>query len=96
LADRFVIPAGGNFSASGTWSATDGGAGGAGVPTAADNACLSNQSGNLVIDAASVCLDLDCSRGTGYTGTVSGSSTLAVSGNINIQGYVDLRRAVSP
>lgn len=95
MADRFVIAAGGNWSAAGTWSATDGGAGGAGVPGAGDNACCSNLSGNLVADATSgqVCLDLDFTRGTGYTGTFSSTDTarpITISGSVKFSGGMTL------
>lgn len=48
---------------------------------------MSNLSGNLVQDqVGAVCLDLDQTRGTGYTGTFSGSQSLTVSGNIKRKG----------
>jgi hypothetical protein len=86
VADKYAVPAGGNWSAAGTWSLTDGGAGGAGAPSASENAFFSNLSGNVVVDAAATCLDLDQNKGTGYTGTLSGSATLAISGNLTRKG----------
>lgn len=85
MADKYVVAAGGNWSAAGTWSLTDGGAGGAGAPSASENAFLSNQSGNLVVDAPATCLDLDFTKGTGYAGTFSGSSTLSIAGSITFK-----------
>lgn len=52
---------GGNWSSTATWV-------GGVVPTAADDVRLSSTSGNVTIDAASVCRSLDCS---GYTGTLT-------------------------
>lgn len=52
---------GGNWSATGTWV-------GGVVPTAADDVVLNGTSGNVTIDAASVCRSLNC---TGYTGTLT-------------------------
>jgi predicted secreted protein len=88
VADKYAVAAGGNWSAAGTWSLTDGGAGGAGAPGAAENAFFSNQSGNVVVDAPATCLDLDMTKGTGYTGTLSGlaANTLTISGNATRKG----------
>lgn len=52
---------GGNWSAMGTWV-------GGVVPTAVDDVVLNGTSGNVTIDAASVCRSLNC---TGYTGTLT-------------------------
>lgn len=85
MPDRYVVAAGGNFSAAATWSATDGGAGGAGAPSSTDNAYLSNLSGNLVVDTTSACLDLDCTKGTGFAGAISGAGSLSVHGAMTLR-----------
>lgn len=77
MADRYVVAAGGNWNSTATWSTSDGGAGGASVPTASDNVYLTASSGNLNVNATATCLDFDCA---GYTGTLSGSSAQTVSG----------------
>jgi hypothetical protein len=86
VADRYFINGGvnSNWSTSGNWSATDGGAGGAGVPTSADNAYFSNLSPNCVVDTTANCLDLDFTKGTGYTGTFSGTAELNVYGSLTL------------
>jgi hypothetical protein len=73
MADLYLKSAGGNYSAAATWSATgSGGADSAGPPTAADRAILEAGSGQLTIDAASVCRSLDCTAGTGdYNGIIT-------------------------
>ena len=65
------------------WSTTDGGAGGAAVPTAADDVFLTAASGanTVTISATSVAKSLTC---TGFTGTLAGSSQLTVSGNVTL------------
>lgn len=72
MADRYWV--GGNASWDATagtkWATTSGGAGGAAVPTAADDVYLDNGTGtgNVTIAANVVCRKLDC---TGYTGTLT-------------------------
>lgn len=66
-----------------SWSATSGGAaaGYATPPTAADDVYLDANTGavTITIAAAATCKNLDC---TGFTGTLAGTSTLAVSGTV--------------
>lgn len=52
---------GGNWSVTGTWV-------GGVVPTAADDVVLNGTSGNVTVNAASVCRSLNC---TGYVGTLT-------------------------
>ena len=68
------------------WSTTDsGGAGTLGPPTSADNAYFSsNDTSSCAINATANCLDLDCTKGTGWTGTLSGSAALNVYGNFTL------------
>lgn len=63
MATKFARTTGGNWSADATWSTTSGGAADTTKPTAADDVRLDANSGNVTIDAASVCRSLDC---TGY------------------------------
>lgn len=85
MADKYAVAAGGNWSAAATWSLSDGGAGGAGAPSASENAYFSNQSGSVVVDATATCLDIDFTKGTGYAGTFSGSAALNISGSITLR-----------
>lgn len=63
------------------WSLTSGGAGGASVPTSADDVFIDANSGTntVTITATSVCKSLD---GTGATATLAGSSNLTIFGGI--------------
>lgn len=67
------------------WSTTSGGAGGASVPTSADDVFFDANSGTntITITSAAVCKSIN---GTGSTATLAGSSTLAISGDLNIGG----------
>ncbi len=60
---------GGNWTAGGTWT-------GGVAPTAADDVQLASTSGNITINAASVCRSLDC---TGYTGTLTHTAAFILS-----------------
>lgn len=85
MADRYWV--GGSATWDGTagtkWSTTSGGAGGASVPTSADDVFLDGASGTVTVSlslSSSVCRSLNC---TGFTGTlVFTSATLAVYGGI--------------
>lgn len=72
MANRFWV--GGNATWDGTagtkWATTSGGAGGAAVPTAADDVFLDNGAGtgNVTLSASSVCRSLNC---TGYVNTLT-------------------------
>ena len=83
MAARYAKTAGGNWSSANTWSATSpAGVDNAGAPTSADDAILLLASGNVTIDATSVCKTLDC---TTYTGTLThGAFTLTVSGSVTL------------
>lgn len=54
---------------------------GGSVPLATDSVVFTATSGNLIINAASACLSIDC---TGFTGTLSGSSQLTVAGSVTL------------
>ena len=83
MADRFWR--GGTASWDGTagtkWADTVGGAGGASVPTSADDVYFDAASGvvTCTLAATSVCRALNF---TGFTGTFAGASTLSVSGGV--------------
>ena len=72
MAARYWVGGNANWDATaGTkWATTSGGAGGAAVPTAADDVYLDNGAGtgNVTISAAAVCRSLNC---TGYVGTLT-------------------------
>lgn len=77
MATLYAKAAGGNWSAAGTWSnVSSAGGDSSGPPTAADNVILDAGSGNVTIDAASVCRSVNC---TGYTGTLTHNATFTLS-----------------
>ncbi len=65
------------------WAATVGGAGGAAVPTAADDVFFDGTSANCTISGSRVAKSINC---TGYTGTLAGASTpaLTISGSLTL------------
>ena len=84
MAARYFISGGtGDWNSTTNWSATDGGPSGASFPTSADDVFLTAASGanTLTINVTSACLTLNC---TGFTGTLAGSGTLSVGGNVTL------------
>lgn len=82
MANRYAVAAGGNWTANGTWSTTDGGAADTVAPTASDDVFLTANSGNVTISANSVGKSLNC---TGYTGTLTHNGfSLTLSGNLTM------------
>lgn len=85
MADRYWVGGTATWDATaGTkWSATSGGAGGASVPTAADNVFFNAASGagTVTVSGARPCLSFNA---TGFTGTLAGTATpdLQVYGNL--------------
>lgn len=66
---RYLV-ATGNWSSTGTWSLSDGGASGAAVPTSSDDTYCTALSGAVTLTVSdSSCKDFVC---TGFTGTVTG------------------------
>jgi hypothetical protein len=64
------------------WSTTDGGAGDGAVPTVADNAYFSNNSGNCDVNAsARTCLNIDFTKGTGFVGSFTFTQNLTIGTN---------------
>lgn len=90
MATLYVKSAGGNWTAAGTWSNVNAaGVDNSGPPTAADDAIAELASGNLTVNAASVCKSFSAIAGTGdWTGTLTHSAgvSLTVSGNLTFSG----------
>ena len=86
MTDLFYRPlSAGHTWGDSVWSTVDSGAAGTHVPpTATDNAFFSsNDNSSCAVNAAASCLSLDTTKGTGWTGTLSGSFTIAISGGLN-------------
>jgi hypothetical protein len=85
MPDRYWVGGTANWDATaGTkWAATSGGAGGQTVPTSVDSVFFTAASGTVTvtITAAASCLNLTC---TGFTGTITGSNTLAINGSCTL------------
>ena len=85
MAARYWVGGTANWDATaGTkWATTSGGAGGAAVPTSADDVYFDAASGvvTVTVTATANCLNLTC---TGFTGTITGSSTLNIYGNCTL------------
>jgi len=81
MATYYFRNSNGNWSAASSWSTSSGGLANGAVPTATDDAILDNNSGGCTVDAASVCKSLTC---TGYTGTLTMTNGLTISGNITL------------
>jgi hypothetical protein len=91
VADRFWVGGSGNWSSTGHWSTTTGGASGASVPTNADNAIFDANSGSpgaytVTVDVAASCLDLRFSAAPSGGGTVTwaGALAMSVAGNLTL------------
>jgi len=80
MATLYAKTAGGNWSAAGTWSNVNAaGVDNSGPPTAADDVIFELLSGNVTIDAASVCRSLDTTSGTGtYGGVLTHNSAITL------------------
>lgn len=84
MADRYWVGGSGTWSSASTtnWSATSGGAGGASVPTAADNVIFDQVATYTVTMTGTIaCLDFTVTAGT-VTFNASSTTTLNVSGSI--------------
>lgn len=86
-----------NWNVASNWSLTDGGGATGAVPTAADDAYFTSNSGNCTLNVISlVCKSLICSGvGAGnYSGTMtfsgSGTTNLTVSGNVTLSASMSL------
>jgi len=76
------------------WAATVGGAGGAAVPTAADDVFFDGTSANCTISGSRVAKSINC---TGYTGTLAGASTplVTISGSLTLVSGMTLSFAMT-
>lgn len=89
---KYWVGGSGNYSDTTHWSASSGGAGSDGVPTASDDVIFDAGSASddytVTIDVASVCRDftMDKPTGVGKKVTWAGSATLAISGSLNLVG----------
>ena len=84
MANRYWVGGAGSWTTSSTtnWSTSSGGASGASVPTAADSVFFDQVATYTVtVTGALACLDFTVSLGV-VTFTVSGSSTIAISGSL--------------
>ena len=82
MADRYRVGAGGNWNDTNYWSATDGGSTGASVPTSSDNVFVNaNASGTITVNVTANTLDLDF---TGFAGSLNGTSSINVYGNLDL------------
>lgn len=83
MADRYWVggTAAWDATAGTKWATTDGGAGGASVPTSSDNVFFTAASGTVVVtvNSAASCLGLNF---TGFTGTLSGTSSISIFGSL--------------
>ena len=84
MASRYFVAGGvdNNWGTTGNWATSSGGAGGAGVPTSADDVFFDASSPNCTVDAAArAAKTLTC---TGYTNTLTLTQNLAVSGSVTL------------
>lgn len=82
MATYFFRNAGASWGTAANWSLTDGGGATGAVPTAADTANFTVNSGNCTVDTSSrVCLNLNF---TGYTNTITMTNSITVSGNLTL------------
>lgn len=86
MADRYWV--GGTGSWDGTagtkWSATSGGAGGASVPTSADDVFFNAASGAAVVTIAAGNIGARSINCTGFTGTITGTAAISVAGSVTL------------
>lgn len=85
MPDRYWV--GGTANWDGTagtkWATTSGGAGGASVPTSADNVFFDAASGAVTVTVTATGTSLNLNF-TGFTGTIAGTSALSVFGNLTL------------
>lgn len=102
MANRYWVGGTGTWNATNTtnWSETSGGAGGASVPTSADDVFLDANSGTAPYTvtaydnngsiASRMCRNLDC---TGFTGTLNTDSKIEVYGSLTLNSTMSLSGA---
>src|SRR3990167_2765792 len=83
MAARYFINGGvdSNWSTSGNWSATDGGAASGVKPTSSDDVFFTANSPNCTVDSAGVGLSLNF---TGYASTITMTAGLTISGSVTL------------
>jgi hypothetical protein len=89
MADRYwVAAAGGDWTTTANWSTTSGGAGGASVPTSADNVFFNlNRTGTITsagVTGVTPCRDFTVSNGTYTFNFLTGSSIVQINGSLDI------------
>lgn len=90
MARYWVAGGNGNTNSTTNWSATDGGASGASVPTNADDVVFNSNSGSDVVTVNATLQALSLNL-TGFNGTLAGSSTIQIySGGITLGTTVTL------
>ena len=90
MANRYWVTGGnGNTNSTTNWSDASGGAAGFSVPTSSDNAIwdVNSGSGTSTVNALLSCLSINC---TGFTGTLTGSSNINVSGSVTFDAGMTL------
>jgi hypothetical protein len=89
MASRYWVGATTSWNTASNWSATSGGAGGAGVPTSADDVIFDGGgTGNCTLDVNFACAFL--SVAAAYTGTINTSSyDGSIYGDISVAGTVN-------
>jgi hypothetical protein len=79
MAPRYLV--GGIMNSTASWSESSGGAGGASIPTAADDAIVDENSPSCTVGTARAFLTLDF---TGYTGTITMDADITLTGNVTL------------
>lgn len=84
MANRYWVGGAGSWTNTAKWSTTSGGAGGASIPTSADDVFFDANSGggNITISTTGTCRNLDT---TGFTGTLgTGGFSILAGGSVTI------------
>jgi hypothetical protein len=89
MADRYWVGGSGSWSNTAKWSTTSGGAGGASVPTLADNVIINSASGSsgmiITITSGAVCNDFT-QTAIGYGWTLTGTGNWSIYGSMAFDG----------
>lgn len=85
MASRYWVgPHLGTWATAANWSATSGGAGGAGIPTSTDDVIFDNNSGTGTSRIGSAIAILSLTITSGYTGTIDHSAVVTLTGNVTL------------
>lgn len=93
MANRYWNPSGAaNWADANVWALTDGGTADQATPTSSDDVYFTSTNvNNCAVAASATCKSLDTTGGTGYTGTLSGTSALTIGvGNFTLNSGIDL------